>query len=229
MSKSNCSHPMSLRNNVKKTLQRECVIPVDSKIILGVSGGPDSMALLNVMAGLQEELHFKLYAVGIDHQLRDESEQEINVAKTYSEYLNVPFQSIKVMVDGRNIQESARKERYRAFLKCKNDYNADFIATAHHADDLAETVLMRIIKGTYVASQPCMNPHYGDILRPMLRASKRDVCLHIKRKNIPYSIDPSNENRKYLRTKVRYDIMPKLKEINPNVLNALCKLSDDCI
>lgn len=226
MSEVNRSHPPSLRNIVKKTLLNECHLKKDCKILIGCSGGTDSQAALHVLSGLQKELNFKLFAVGIDHKLRKESADEIKMAKEFSESLGVPFYSDTVDVQPGNTQAQARAARYGVFYSYKKELNIDYIATAHHADDLAETVLMKIIKGSTAQELMCMSPLHDNRIKPLLRASKRDIDLHIKRKNIPVSQDPSNQNFKYLRSQIRHDIMPQLKNINPNIINALCKLSE---
>src|SRR5690606_12871153 len=169
-----------------------------------------------------KECCFFLYAVGIDHSLRPEAREELNTVKKYISNLNhdgiIPFYTKKVFLHkGGNMQERARDARYEAIREVKAMIGADFIATAHHAEDRAETVLMRIIRGTSVGGLNVLEPQCNDVLRPMIRAKKRDVMLHIDRKKIPYCEDPSNKNvDKYLRSKVRYEIIPELKKINPN-------------
>ena len=231
MSETNRSHPQALRKTVKKTLLNECSIPKGSKILLGVSGGSDSMALLHVLYGLQEEVGFSLYAVGVDHGLRVEAKDELQMVKEYLKNLNhngiVPFFTKRIhLEEGGNVQERAREARYKAIREIQDVIGADFIATAHHAEDRAETVLMRIIKGTSVKGLDVLDPQCNDVLRPMIRAKKRDVMLHVERKGIEYCEDPSNQMvDKYLRSKVRYEIIPELKKINPNIVDALCELS----
>ncbi len=230
MSQNNRSHPPALRKTVRDTL-KECFIPNGSKILLGVSGGSDSMALLHVLYGLQKELGFSLYAVGINHGLRPEAKSELDMVRDYLSTLNhhgvVPLFIKRISLkEGGNIQERAREARYEAIREIQNFIGADFICTAHHMEDKAETVLMRIIRGTSVKGLDVLNPQCNDVLRPMIRAHKRDVMLHVQRKSIPYCEDPSNKNvDKYLRSKIRYEVMPSLQEINPNIVECLCELS----
>lgn len=186
------------------------------------------MALLHVLSTLQEELNFSLYAVGINHNLRPEAGDELKLAQEFARKLIVPFFVKSIFLDeGGNIQERARDARYESIREIQEFIGADFIVTAHHAEDRAETVMMRIIRGTSVKGLDVLDPQCNDVLRPMIRARKREVMLHVQRKNIPYAEDPSNKNTsKYLRSKVRYEILPSLQEINPNIVEALCELSN---
>lgn len=230
MSNSKRSHAPSLWRTVKKTLINECQIEPNSHLLLGVSGGSDSMALLNVLARLRKEsdLNFKLSVVGVNHNLRKEAADEMLLVERVCEKLKVDCYIENVYIEGEsNLQCKARDARYAAFEKVKNKCKADYVVTAHHNLDRAETVLMRIIKKTTADKLAVLKPKTGNILRPMILATKNDVMLYIKRKNIEYCEDPSNKKvEKYLRSKIRYEIMPILEEVNPNIVAALCGLSD---
>jgi tRNA(Ile)-lysidine synthase len=229
MAKTKRSHPPSLRHQVKKSLIQN--LPKHSHILLGVSGGSDSMALMHVLAGLREELNFKLSVVSINHGLRVEAYDEVNLVKSFAEQLNVDFYSKEINLgSGGNIQERAREARYNIFNSLMIEVGANFIATAHHRNDKAETILMRILTGTKVSGLNVLQERFNHVLRPMVMAYKSDVMLHIERKNIPYMDDPSNKYvDKYFRSKVRYELIPELQKINPNVVDALCNLSDDAV
>lgn len=227
MSKTNQSHPKSLRKQVRDAIN----IPANSHLLLAVSGGSDSMALLHVLAGLRDEKRFKLSVVTINHGLRAECVDEVELVKNFCNSLNVDCYDFSLnLKDGGNVQERAREARYEVFRNLKVKIGANYIVTAHHKNDRAETVLMRIITGTSVYGLDVLRVRSDDLLRPMIGAYKRDVMLHITRKNIPYVNDPSNMNTdKYLRSKVRYNIMPELEKINPNIAEALCNLSDNVL
>lgn len=222
------SHPRSLWRTVKHTLINECKLDKGVHLLLGVSGGSDSIALLNVLAILRKEVDFKLSAIGINHNLREEADSELVVAESLAKSLNVPFYKRDVYLgSGGNVQCRARDERYKVIRDLKVEIGADFIVTAHHANDKAETVMMRILNKTTAPALNVLNPRSGDLLRPMIRAFKSDVMLYIARNNLTYCEDPSNKNtKKYLRSKIRYDIMPMLAEVNPNIIEALCSLAD---
>jgi tRNA(Ile)-lysidine synthase len=227
MSEVKRSHPPALRRTVKNTLNKLPTIK-NSHIILGVSGGSDSMALLDVMATLRDDFKFKLTVVGVNHNLRSEAGSELDLVESYCQKLNVDFHRKDVYLNGKgNIQSRARDERYKAIREVKEAIGADFIATAHHSNDRAETVLIRVLRGTSVKGLSVLEPLNGELLRPMIYAKKRDVMLHIERKKIQYAEDPSNKKvEKYLRSKIRYQIIPELEKINPNIIDSLCELAE---
>jgi tRNA(Ile)-lysidine synthase len=227
MSEVKRSHPPALRNTVKKTLSKLPTIK-NSHIILGVSGGSDSMALLHVMSTLRNDFNFRLTVVGVNHNLRIEASSELDLVEDFCKKLNVDFYRKDIYLNGsNNIQSRARDERYKAIRKVKEELGADFIATAHHSNDRAETVLIRILRGTSVKGLSVLEPLNGELLRPMIYAKKRDVMIHIERKKIQYAEDPSNKKvEKYLRSKIRYEILPELEKINPNVIDSLCELAE---
>lgn len=221
----NRSHPPGLRTTVKKFFKETGI--KNSHIILGVSGGSDSMSLLHVLASLRSDFGLHISAVGIDHGLREAAKEELSTAKEYCDSISVPFFKRKITIsDCGNLHENARNERYSIFREIKENIGADYIATAHHAEDLAETVLMRIIRGTTLKGLHTLLPVNDDVIRPMIRARKREVMMHIEKMKIPYHEDPSNAMvEKYRRSKVRHELIPLLQEMNPNIVQSLVNLS----
>jgi tRNA(Ile)-lysidine synthase len=228
MSKTKSSHPKSLRKTVSDNLKKANV--KGKHLLIGVSGGSDSMALLHVLSGLRESLGFSLSAVGVHHGLRPEAQLELDIASKLAEERSVDWYQKNIKLEpGGNIQERAREARYSAIRELQEEIKADYIVMAHHMEDRAETILMRIIKGSVYQNIENVMPLLTDhgVLRPMITAYKRDVVLHIERKQVPYMDDPSNFlTEKYFRVKVRQELIPYLKDINPNIIDAMCKLSD---
>ena len=101
------------------------------------------------------------------------------------------------------------------------------VATGHHADDRAETLLMRVLRGTGARGLAAMPPHDGDRVRPMIAARRRDVEAHVARHRIPFATDPSNRDPRFLRTRVRHELLPALERLSPRVVEHLCALADD--
>jgi tRNA(Ile)-lysidine synthase len=223
------SHPPTLITHVKAALSRHALAPRGSTVLVAVSGGPDSMALLHVLSGLRRRGAFGLFAHGVDHGLRPEASTELDLAERFATSLDVPFSRTRVAVPaGGNLQARARDARWAALRQAAARLGADRIATGHHADDRAETVLMRILRGTGVGGLAVLPPRSDDKIRPMLRARRQDVLAHLARHKVPWAEDPSNRDPRFLRTRVRHELLPALQRLSPHVVEHLCALADDC-
>lgn len=222
------SHPPTLLTLARRALESEIELPKSARVLVATSGGPDSMALLDVLAKLREELGFSLVAHGVDHGLRESAGTELDVAEGHAKRLGVVFGRTRVRVEpGGNVQARARDARHAALAAAKKKARARFIATAHHADDRAETVLIRVLRGSGASGLAVLPPKDGDLVRPFIRATRRDVMLHLERHAVPFMQDPSNDDARYLRTRVRHEVLPLLASLDPNVAAHLCALADD--
>jgi tRNA(Ile)-lysidine synthase len=186
------------------------------------------MALLHVLAGLRRGLGFGLFAHGIDHGLRAGAKAELDAAAAFARDLDVPFGRTRVDVGaGGNLQARARTARWGALEAAARSAGALRIATGHHADDRAETVLMRLLHGTSARGLAVLPPREGDRIRPMLQARRRDVDAHVRRHNVPHQFDPSNRDPRFLRVRIRLEILPALERLNPRVVEHMYALADD--
>jgi tRNA(Ile)-lysidine synthase len=186
------------------------------------------MATLHVLSILRSRFAFGLFAHGVDHGLRPAADSELDVAEGFARSLDVPFSRSRVAVEpGGNLQARARKARWDALRAAAAATGADRIATGHHADDRAETVLIRILRGTGAAGLGVLPPLDGDRIRPIYRARRADVEAHIARHQLPFATDPSNASPRFLRARVRHDVMPVLERLNPKVVEHLCRLADE--
>jgi tRNA(Ile)-lysidine synthase len=221
------SHRPSLRTLVERSLRDECRLERGAKVLLAVSGGGDSTALLHVMASLREQFGLELCAHGVDHGLRAEAPLELDQAQRLARSLDVSFDRTTLEIPrGANLQARARRGRYTALRAAAERLGAAWIATAHHADDRAETVLMRIMRGSGPAGLGVLAPKAGDLLRPLIRAGRVDILAHLERHHLPYSEDPSNRDPHYLRTRVRLKLLPQLAEDAPGIVSHLNALAD---
>jgi len=221
------SHPPTLLTLASRTLREECAVPAGARVLVAVSGGPDSMALLDVLARLAPKLHFELAAHGVDHGLRAEASAELDVAERHCRALGVAFARTSVAVaPGGNLQARARAARYAALEAALERIGAAFIATAHHADDRAETVLLRLLRGAGPRGLAVLPPRAGRRLRPLVRARKSDVRLHLARHGVASAEDPSNRDRRHLRVRVREELLPLLAELSPGIVEHLNALAD---
>lgn len=185
------------------------------------------MALCHVLSLLAPRLGLRLVACGVDHGLRPEAADELSVAEEATRRWGVPFRRRAVSVPaGGNLQARAREARYTALREEAQKAGLAFVAVAHHRDDRAETVLLRLLRGSGPRGLAVMPPRCGDLLRPMIRASRRDVALHLERHRVPFCEDPSNCDPRYLRSRVRHELLPLLTELSPGVVSHLATLAD---
>jgi tRNA(Ile)-lysidine synthase len=185
------------------------------------------MAMLHVVASLSKPLGLDLRAHGVDHGLRPEAQAELDGADELASALGIPFTRSKILVfRGANLQARARGQRYEELRKVAQTLSAQFIATAHHADDRAETVLMRLMRGAGPAGLGVLPPRTRDLLRPLIRARKSDIHAHLRRHRIQFSEDPSNVDSRYLRTRVRNSLLPDMLSESPAIVQHLNSLAD---
>lgn len=222
------SHPPTLITLARAAIREHRLIDRGVTVLVAVSGGPDSMALLHVLARLRVKLAFGLFAHGVDHGLRPEAERELDVADGFARSLDIPFDRTRVQVErGGNLQARARTARWTALRAAAARAGAARIATGHHADDRAETFVMRLLRGTRPAGLAVLPPRDGDRIRPLFKARRSDIALHVGRHDVPHCTDPSNADPRFLRTRVRLEVLPVLEDLGPRVVEHMCALADD--
>lgn len=221
------SHPPTLIRLVGRCLERECGVVPGDVLLAAVSGGPDSMALLHVLSILAPRMGFGVFACGVDHGLRPEAAAELSLAEQAAAQWGVPFERRSVCVaPGGNLQARARDARYAALRERARAVDAKYLVVGHHQDDRAETVLLRLLRGAGPRGLAVLPPRAGDVLRPMIRASRRDVTLHLQRHGVPSSQDPSNHDPRFLRSRVRHELLPLLRELSPGITEHLAAVAD---
>jgi tRNA(Ile)-lysidine synthase len=186
------------------------------------------MALLHVLALLRSKIGFELTAHAVVHGLRPEAENEAQLAQKWAQSQGLDFGITRLQVSaGSNLQARARAARFDSLRKEAKRVGAQRIAVAHHADDRAETVLIRILRGTGPAGLGAMGARTDDVIRPLIHARRSDVLVHLNRHGVPFSEDPSNQDRRFLRSRIRWEVLPLLESISPRVVEHLCSLSED--
>lgn len=200
-------------------------IPEGSRVLVACSGGPDSVALLHVMKRLGEISSFTVGAVHVDHMLRGvESAEDARFVRAMCAGLGVPFHGTAIPVGeivrerGGNVQDVCRTERYRYFGEVMERKGYSVLATAHHADDVLETVLMRLARGTADAAPGIpISRKFGKglLIRPFLLSERREVMEYLEAHGIPYRTDPSNMKPDYTRNRFRQRIVPLVREEHP--------------
>ncbi len=217
---------------IKKFIKRESLISQGSLVLAAVSGGQDSMAMLSILNGLAGDLKFKLAVGHFDHKLREGSNRDRDFAKRAAEGMGLPFYAGEgdvaeiVKKSGDTIEEAARKARY-SFLWSKTlEIGAERLATGHTRDDQVETVLMRILWGSGIRGLSGIPARRGMLIRPIIHLSRDDTARYCSEHRLPYAIDPSNQDKRFMRNKIRLELLPFLKKsfhpgVDENILS-LC-------
>lgn len=191
------------------------------KVLLTVSGGKDSVAMVHLFlkAGFDfgiAHCNFKLRGEDAD---ADEQFVKALAQKNNIPFFNIAFETEKYAQEKRvSIQMAARELRYSWFEKIRSNNNYQYIATAHHKNDVAETMLINLTKGTGLAGLHGIKPKTKHLIRPLLGVTRKDVELFILEHNIIFREDQSNANTKYVRNKIRHKVIPVLEEINPSLV-----------
>lgn len=213
------------------------LLPAGEKLLLAVSGGNDSMALLASMQQLAERFAWQLTVVHVNHQLRGkESDDDASYVATYCQKQQIPCVIKHVDVhrakakSGGNKQALARKLRYEAFCEVAKELSIRYLVLAHHADDQVETILMRVLRGTGTQGLAGMEDKrsWGDleIVRPLLPFTRTELENFIKEANIVPRNDSSNQSLDYTRNRLRLQLIPQLKNYNPQLNQAILQLAD---
>jgi tRNA(Ile)-lysidine synthase len=222
------SHPPTLLTLSERLVRDARLIEPGETLLVAVSGGPDSMALLDVLARLRSRLRVSLVAHAVDHGLRAAASEEIALAEELARRHGVPFAVTRVDVaKGGNLQARARTARLAALREAARRADARRIATGHHEDDRAETVLLRLLRGSGPRGLACLPPCDGDLVRPLLRASRATILEHLARHQVPFAEDPSNADPRFLRSRVRHELLPLLRALSPGIVAHLNGLADD--
>ncbi|HEY6582615.1 MAG TPA: tRNA lysidine(34) synthetase TilS, partial [Rubrobacter sp.] len=183
------------------------------RLLALVSGGPDSVALLRAIVSLGGEpvvLH-------VDHDLRGEqSREEADFVRGLCGQLNVACEVRRLRLDGAsNLQEQAREERYGLAEEVADRFGLRSIATGHTADDVAETVLMNLARGSGLRGLASIPPVRGRVQRPLIEVTRGEVLKYLEGLNQPYRTDPTNLTGKYARNRVRLEVLPVLQDLYP--------------
>jgi tRNA(Ile)-lysidine synthase len=222
-----------LTDAVRETIRRFGLISQRDTVLAAVSGGPDSVCMLYVLAELRGELGFELRVAHLDHRFRgEESRGDAEFVRELASDLDLPCRCEEenvpefLLSHAMSKQEAARMLRYRFLIRVAKQEYCQRIATGHNADDQAETVLMRVLRGAGpdgLAGIPIKRD--GLIIRPLLRVRRSDVEAYLDERRLAFRTDASNlVASSSLRNRVRLDLMPRLAEYNPNVSQALSNL-----
>lgn len=218
---------VELIKKVKSFCKTEGLIKNGDRIVVGISGGADSVCMLRVLCEMQKEIEISLYLIHIHHGIRgQEADRDAEMVRKLAERLSLPFRLVKKNVPkiagegGMTEEEAGRKVRYEAFESYRKELGADKIAVAHHEDDQAETVLFHLFRGTGPKGLSGMAPMRGHIIRPLLCVSRNEIENFAQECGLDYITDETNRIPDYTRNKMRLELIPYVKrEINVRAVN----------
>ncbi|HLE88920.1 MAG TPA: tRNA lysidine(34) synthetase TilS [Candidatus Limnocylindria bacterium] len=205
-------------------------IPDGARIVLAVSGGPDSTALLHGAASLAPERDWRLTVAHLDHALRDGSTTEAQAVAAAAAALGLSTEMRRVDVralasaEHRSLEDAGRQARYRFLEEVAAGIGPDaMIATAHTADDVAETILLRLARGSGLRGLRGIPARRGRVVRPLLEARRASLRAALDEAGIAYVVDPSNTELAHARNRVRAEILPVMEQLNPDVVEAFAR------
>lgn len=222
-----------MEDKILNTIKKHNLIENGDNVLVGVSGGPDSMALLYALLSIQTEIPFSLYIAHVNHGVRGrEADEDEKFVEKISGKLGIPFYSKKIDMEGYarehklSSEDAGRRLRYKFFREVLLSINGGKIAVAHNKNDQAETLIMRFFRGTGLDGLKGMEYRNGDIIRPLLDISRNEIEDYILEKNINTRLDRTNLESIYNRNKIRLELIPYIVDnFNPNIVDTLWRTS----
>lgn len=223
-----------MEDKVLETIKKYNMLSNNDKVVVAVSGGPDSVTLLNILYNLKDKFNLDLYVAHVNHMIRAVADMETEYVRQFCEDRSIKCYIKKIDVlkmaelDKISTEEAGRNARYDFFEEVYKKINANKIAIAHNANDNAETILMNIMRGTGISGlkgiEPTRNNKY---IRPLIELERAEIEEYCKNKLLNPKYDESNNENIYTRNKIRNLLIPYIKkEFNPNIIEALNKLSN---
>lgn len=212
-------------------LVRDLGLSYKDTVVVAVSGGPDSMSLLHYINSLKHEFDLTVVCAHVNHNVRKESASEKEYLEKYCNLNGIIFESMIIEEYGEdNFHNEARSKRYRYFEEIVKKYNSAYLFTAHHADDLIETILMRIARGStihgYAGFSKVVDMGNYRIVRPFIEYTKEELLNYCNKNKIKFATDASNEKDVYTRNRYRKYVLPFLKSEDPNIHEKFMKFSN---
>lgn len=201
-----------------------------ARILCAFSGGPDSTALLHALNSVREKYGITLLAFHVNHNLRgEESIRDEKFCRAFCEKYNIDFHSVSADVVGHSrengigLEQAARELRYTLFETYATRMGCNLIATAHTADDNAETVLFNMIRGSGIAGLCGIPPVRDNIIRPLIEATREEIMEYIRENNLDFVEDSTNEDTAFTRNLIRHEVIPEARRINPDFSHTLSR------
>ena len=222
-------------NKAYDFLMKEVNLKYGDSVVIGCSGGPDSMALLHLMVSVKQALDIEIICAHVNHNTGRQGQiEEQNAVEKYCRNNNIIFETMIIEDYGDdNFHNEARSKRYNYFSTLIEKYRAKYLLTAHHGDDLIETILMRIVRGStlrgYSGFSKVVQMNNYQILRPLIEVTKEEILIYNKKNKVKFMTDSSNSKDVYTRNRFRKYIVPALKHEDINVHSKFYKYSKTLI
>ena len=222
-----------LKEEVLKTIETYDLIEKNDKIVIGVSGGPDSICLLHVLYGLKEKLGIEIVVAHVNHMLRDVADLETEYVQSFCKKLGIECYVKKADIleisktQKKGTEEVGRQVRYDFFDEVAKKTNSNKIATAHNSNDRAETVILNILRGSGLSGLKGIEPiRDNKYIRPLINTDRQDIENYCNDNKLEPKYDKTNNENIYTRNKVRNTVIPYIKkEFNPNIIKTINRLS----
>ena len=224
-----------MKQKVMETIKKYNLINSKDKIVLGVSGGPDSIAMLDILRQIKDEMNFEMYVAHINHNIRGkEADADEEYVKKYCEKYNIKCFSKKIDVptiaQDKKIgtEEAGREVRYNYFEEVLIETKSNKIAIAHNKNDKVETIIMHILRGSGISGLKGIEPKRDEkYIRPLIECDRTEIEKYCEDNKLNPRIDKTNFENEYTRNKIRNIVIPYIKqEFNPNIIETITRLSD---
>src|SRR5665648_463617 len=221
-----------LEEKILQTIKKFDMLSFNDRVLIGISGGPDSVTLLQVLLSLKKRYNLSFFIAHLDHMLRgEESDEDANFVKNLAQESGLPCEVKScnlteiVQKEHLSIEEAARKCRYKFYSETAKKFEVNKIALGHNADDQVETVMMRFLRGSGLEGLMGIPPVRGKIIRPLIECSREEIEEYCKENKIEYRVDSSNKEIVYFRNKIRLELFPLLSEgYNKNIKDIILRL-----
>ena len=226
-----------MKSKVFETIKKYNLIEKGDKLVLGVSGGPDSIAMLDILNEIRidkkNDLNFQIVVAHINHMIREESDDDEKFVKNFCKKKNIEFYSRSIDVQKLantnkiGIEEAGRNARYEFFDEILKKTKSNKVAIAHNKNDKAETIIMNFMRGSGISGLKGIEEKRGKYIRPLIECERIEIEDYCEKNNLQPRVDKTNFENEYTRNKIRNIVIPYVKrEFNPNIINTLDRLSE---
>lgn len=222
-----------LQEKVRNIITKYNLLQKNDSVVVGVSGGPDSMTLLTILLELKEEYNLQIYVAHINHMIRENAQKDEEYVKEFCDRNNIKLFIKRANIiekskqDKKGLEETGRQVRYDFFEEVLKTTNSNKIAIAHNLNDKIETIIMNLARGTGISGLKGIEPKREKYIRPLIEIERLEIEKYCEEKKLNPRIDESNQDNTYTRNKIRNIAIPYIKkELNSNIINNLNRLSE---